>query len=258
MNSRLAAITLNTFREAVRDRVLYNLIIFALLLVASAPLFGQISLGLEKLILVNVGLSSISIFGVIIAIFIGIGLVSKEIEKRTLYTILSRPVRRWEFITGKYLGLLLTLVVNAAFMTIGFFVALLVVTRTFTRDDAGFLVAIYFIILQFFIVTAITLLFSSFSSPIFSAIFAFALFVIGTFAEDLRNFAAISEGVTKWLATSAAWLVPNFSALNVIAQVAHGDHISIQLVLFNTLYALLYSAAAIAVAVLIFERRNLK
>ena len=98
----------------MRDRVLYNLVLFVLLLVASAPLFSQISIGLEKLMLVNVGLSSISLFGVIIAIFVGIGLVSKEIEKKTLYTILSRPVRRWEFIAGKYLGLLLTLVVNAA------------------------------------------------------------------------------------------------------------------------------------------------
>jgi ABC-type transport system involved in multi-copper enzyme maturation permease subunit len=258
MNSRLAAITLNTFREAVRDRVLYNLIFFALLLVASAPLFGQISLGLEKLIIVNVGLSSISIFGIIIAIFIGIGLVSKEIEKRTLYTILSRPVRRWEFIAGKYFGLLLTLVVNTAFMTVGFFVALLVVTRHLVREDAGFLVAVYFIILQFFIVTAITLLFSSFSSPIFSAIFAFALFVIGTFSDDLRNFAAISQGMTRWLATGAAWVVPNFSSLNVILQVAHGEHIRGQLILFNTIYSLLYSAAAIALAVIIFERRNLK
>ena len=258
MNSRLAAITLNTFREAVRDRVLYNLIIFALLLVASAPLFGEISIGLEKLILVNVGLTSISIFGIIIAIFIGIGLVSKEIEKRTLYTILSRPVRRWEFITGKYLGLLLTLVVNAAFMTIGFFVALLVVNRTFTRDDAGFLVAIYFIILQFFIVTATTLLFSSFSSPIFSAIFAFSLFVIGTFGNDLRNFAAMSHGATRWLATAAAYVMPNFASLNVISQAAHEQGVGAQLVLFNTIYALLYSVAVTAAAVLVFERRNLK
>src|SRR5947209_11520876 len=102
MISRLSAISFNTFREAVRDRVLYNLILFVLLLVASAPLFGEISIGLEKLILVNVGLSAISLFGIIIAIFIGIGLVSKEIDRKTLYTILSRPVRRWEFIAGKY------------------------------------------------------------------------------------------------------------------------------------------------------------
>ena len=258
MMSRLSAISFNTFREAVRDRVLYNLILFVLLLVASAPLFGEISIGLEKIILVNVGLSAISLFGIIIAIFIGIGLVSKEIEKKTLYTILSRPVRRWEFIAGKYLGLLMTLVVNAAFMTLGFYLALIVISRGLGKDDALLLVGIYFIILEFFIVTAITLLFSSFSTPIFAAIFAFALFVIGTFAEDLRNFAALSTGLTKWLATAAVYLVPNFASLNVISQVAHAQPVSGQLILFNTLYALLYSAAATAGAVLIFERRNLK
>ena len=258
MMSRLSAISFNTFREAVRDRVLYNLILFVLLLVASAPLFGEISIGLEKIILVNVGLSAISLFGIIIAIFIGIGLVSKEIEKKTLYTILSRPVRRWEFIAGKYLGLLMTLVVNAAFMTLGFYLALIVISRGLGKDDALLLVGIYFIILEFFIVTAITLLFSSFSTPIFAAIFAFALFVIGTFAEDLRNFAALSTGLTKWLATVVVYLVPNFASLNVISQVAHAQPVSGQLIVFNTLYALLYSAAATAGAVLIFERRNLK
>src|SRR5215813_1437723 len=144
MTSRLAAITLNTFREAVRDRVLYNLILFVLLLVASAPLFGAISIDIERLVLVNLSLTSISLFGVIIAIFIGTGLVSKEIEKKTLYTILSRPVRRWEFILGKYFGLLLTLVVNAAFMTIGFYLALLINQHGLHKNDAELLIAIYF------------------------------------------------------------------------------------------------------------------
>lgn len=257
MISRLTAITLNTFREAVRDRVLYNLILFVLLLVASAPLFGQISIGMERLILVNVGLSSISLFGVIIAIFIGIGLVSKEIEKKTLYTILSRPVRRWEFIVGKYLGLIMTLVVNTALMTAGFYIALLA-TNGLHKTDALLLVAIYFTVLQFLIVTALTVLFSTFSSPIFSAIFAFALFVIGTFAEDLKNFAAISKGAAKLLATAAAYLMPNFASLNVIAQTAHDQGVGGRLILFNTLYAMLYSASAVVAAVLIFERRNLK
>jgi ABC-type transport system involved in multi-copper enzyme maturation permease subunit len=257
MISRLTAITLNTFREAVRDRVLYNLILFVLLLVASAPLFGQISIGMERLILVNVGLSSISLFGVIIAIFIGIGLVSKEIEKKTLYTILSRPVRRWEFILGKYLGLIITLVVNTALMTVGFYIALMF-TNGLHKSDALLLVAIYFTVLQFLIVTALTVLFSTFSSPIFSAIFAFALFVIGTFAEDLKNFAAISKGAAKLLATAAAYLMPNFASLNVIAQAAHDQGVGGRLIFFNTLYALLYSASAVAAAVLIFERRNLK
>jgi len=258
VTSRLSAIALNTFREAVRDRVLYNLILFVLLLVASAPLFGQISIGLERLILVNVGLSSISLFGVVIAILVGIGLVSKEIEKKTLYTILSRPVRRWEFIVGKYFGLLLTLLVNAAFMTIGFYIALLVTQHALHKADAGLLVAIYFILLQFMIMVALTLLFSSFSTPIFSAIFAFALFVIGTFGEDLKNFAAMSQGAIKWLTTGIAWVVPNFASLNVISQTAHDQPVSTGLILFNTLYALLYSAAITAGAVLIFDRRNLK
>ncbi|MBZ5491838.1 MAG: ABC transporter permease [Acidobacteriia bacterium] len=257
MISRLTAITLNTFREAVRDRVLYNLILFVLLLVASAPLFGQISIGMERLILVNVGLSSISLFGVIIAIFIGIGLVSKEIEKKTLYTILSRPVRRWEFIVGKYLGLIMTLVVNTALMTAGFYIAL-AITNGLHKTDSLLLVAIYFTVLEFLIVTALTILFSTFSSPIFSAIFAFALFVIGTFAEDLKNFAAISTGAAKLLATAAAYVMPNFASLNVIAQAAHDQGVGGRLILFNTLYAMLYSASAVAAAVLIFERRNLK
>lgn len=258
MIARLSAITLNTFREAVRDRVLYNLIAFVLLLVASAPLFSQISLDIERLVLVNLGLSSISIFGVIIAIFIGIGLVSKEIEKRTLYTILSRPVRRWEFIAGKYFGLLLTLVVNAALMTVGFFTALLITQHKLSASDSGLVVAIYFIVLQFLIVVAITLLFSSFSTPIFAAIFAFSLFVIGTFAEDLHNFAAMSTGFTHWVLTGAAYLVPNLASMNVISQAAHNQPISGSLILSNTLYALLYSAAVTAGAVVIFERRNLK
>lgn len=258
MTSRLSAITLNTFREAVRDRVLYNLILFVLLLVASAPLFGEISIDIERLILVNVGLSAISLFGVVIAIFIGIGLVSKEIEKRTLYTILSRPVRRWEFIAGKFSGLLLTLVVNTALMTLGLYIALFFSAEGIKKGDAGLLIAVYFIILQLMMMIGITLLFSSFSSPIFSAIFAFAIFVIGTFALDLRNFAALAHGVTRWLATAAAYAVPNFASLNVISQVAHEQPINAHLVTLNTLYALLYSAAATAGAVLIFERRNLK
>src|SRR3990172_5914563 len=116
---RVGAIAWHTFKESVRDKVLYNLIVFALLLIAAAILFGSISVGIEQIILVNLGLSSISVFGLLMAIFIGIGLVSKEIELRTIYSILSKPVRRAEFIFGKFLGLVLTLVINTAIMTVG-------------------------------------------------------------------------------------------------------------------------------------------
>jgi len=258
MNSRIATIASNTFREAVRDRVLYNLIAFAVLLSGAAILVGQISIEIEKLVVINLGLTAVSLFGVVIAIFIGIGLVSKEIEKRTLYTVLSRPVRRWEFIVGKFFGLAGTLVVNTFFMGIGVFAALLFVAHEFQKPDGWVLVALYFIILQFLIICSLALLFSSFSSPLLSAVFAFSLFVIGTFSEDLRNFARMASGLTKWLATAIAYLVPNFSALNVISSVAHGQPVSGQLVIYNTLYAVLYAAMALSGAILIFQRRNLK
>ena len=258
MNARLASIAFNTFREAVRDRVLYNLIAFALLLSGAAILVGEISIDIERLVVVNLGLTAVTLFGVVIAIFIGIGLVSKEIDKRTLYTVLSRPVRRWEFIVGKFLGLAGTLVVNTFFMAIGVFGALFYVAHKFSRPDAFIFVALYFIVLEFVIICSLTLLFSSFSTPIFSAVFAFALFVIGSFANDLRNFAGMTHGFARWISTAAAYLVPNFSALNVINAVAHQQPLSAQLIVQNTLYALFYAATAVCGAVLIFERRNLK
>ncbi len=258
MKERITCIAANTFREAVRDRVLYNLIAFALVLTGAAILVGQISIEIERLVVINLGLTAVSLFGVVIAIFVGIGLVSKEIEKRTLYTVLSRPVRRWEFIVGKFFGLAGTLLVNTLFMAIGVFLALLYVSHHLQKPDGWVLVALYFIVLQFLIVTALALLFSSFSTPIMSAVFAFALFIIGSFAEDLRGFAAMAKGITHWLALGAAYLVPNLSALNVISSVAHGDAVAGSLIFYNTAYSILYAAMAICGAVLIFEQRNLK
>src|SRR3954466_14784702 len=149
MSSRVFNIAFNTFREAVRDRVLYNLIAFALLMSGAAILVGQISIEIERLVVINLGLTAVSLFGIVIAIFIGIGLVSKEIDRRTLYTILSRPVRRWEFILGKFGGLMATLVVNTFLMALGLFAALLYQSHHFQRADAYLLVALYFIVLEF-------------------------------------------------------------------------------------------------------------
>jgi ABC-type transport system involved in multi-copper enzyme maturation permease subunit len=258
MNPRVRHIASNTFREAVRDRVLYNLVAFALLMSGAAILVGQISIGIERLVVVNLGLTAVSLFGVVIAILVGIGLVSKEIDRKTLYTVLSRPVRRWEFIVGKFFGLAGTLVVNTFFMAVGVFASLLYVSHHFQRSDGWLLVALYFIILQFLIITALALLFSAFSTPVESAILAFALFVVGSFAEDLRGFAAMAHGASKWLATGAAYLVPNLSALNVISLVAHEQPVALQLIVANTAYALLYAGMVVCGAVLIFEHRNLK
>jgi ABC-type transport system involved in multi-copper enzyme maturation permease subunit len=259
MSARVLSIAFNTFREAVRDRVLYNLILFAVLMAGASILVGQITIDIERQVVVNLGLTSVSLFGIVIAIFIGIGLVSKEIDRRTLYTVLARPVRRWEFVVGKFLGLVGTLTVNTLFMAVGVFGALFYLKRGLTAGDGWVLVALYFIVLQFVIITALALLFSTFSSTLLAAVFAFSLFVIGSFAEDLRAFADMADpGLQRWLAAAAAWLVPNLGSLNVIASVAHGQAVPAELILFNSLYAFAYAAAALLGAVIIFEHRNLK
>jgi ABC-type transport system involved in multi-copper enzyme maturation permease subunit len=258
MINRVGAIAYNTFREAVRDRVLYNLIVFALLMIGASLLLGQITIGVQRQLLINLGLTAISIFGVLIAIFIGIGLVSKEIDKRTLYTVLTRPVQRWEFIVGKFFGLVGTLVVNAGLMTFGFFAALLYLMRGFEQGDLYILAAIYFILLQFMMVTAIALVLSSFSTPIESALLTFAIFVVGSFSEDLRGFAEAAKGGAHYVGLAVSYFIPNFSALNQIASVAHGNPVPGNIVLLNTGYALLYAGAAVCAASLIFQNRNMK
>ena len=143
-------------------------------------------------------------------------------------------------------------------MALGVFAALLYVSHSWQAADSWVLVALYFIVLQFLIMTALALFFSSFSSPLLSALFAFALFVIGSFSEDLRGFASMAHGLTKWLAIAAAYVIPNFSALNIINQVAHGTGVGGELVFWNTVYALVYTFAVLCGAVLVFEHRNLK
>jgi Cu-processing system permease protein len=159
---------------------------------------------------------------------------------------------------GKFFGLTGTLVVNTFFMAIGVFLALLYVSHKFERMDAWVLVALYFIVLQFLIVCALALFFSSFSTPLMSAVFTFAIFVIGSLSEDLRGFARVIHGLVGSVAIGIAYLIPNFSALNVINLTAHGDPVPGRLILYNSIYAVLYTAMVIAGAVLIFQRRNLK
>lgn len=257
--SQTLVIALNTFREAVRDRVLYNLVAFALILIASAILFGEISIGIQKTILINVGLSSISVFGLLIAIFLGIGLVYKEMERRSLYSLLSKPIRRRQFIVGKFLGLNLTLLVNTVFMSAGLWAALYYVSRSFAHEDEFIWVAIYFILLQLFLVTAICLFFSCFSTPVLSAVFTFVFYVVGTFSSDIRAFGELTENAAlQAVSTVLYYLLPNFSDFNVSAWVAHGQPVAGRLVLLNTLYALLYGGLLVGASAMIFWRKDLK
>lgn len=254
-----AAVAINTFREAVRDRVLYNLVFFALLMMGAAILVGQISIGIERLVIVNLGLSAISIFGVVMAVFIGVGLVSKEIEKRTLYSLLAKPVGRSQFLAGKYGGLLLTLAVNTAFMTLGLAAALYYVGHPYVRSDLTILVAVYFILLELALITALALFFSCFSSPLLSTLFTLGIFVTGVFAGDIREFGALTQNRALNAVTNAIYyLVPNFHNFNVIGVAGHGGRVAPLLILQNTAYAALYVTIVLLGASAIFSRRNLK
>ena len=252
-------VALNTFSEAVRDRVMYNLIFFAVLMIGAAVLVGQISVGIEHEVIINLGLTAISLFGLVMGVFIGVGLVSKEIEKRTLYALLAKPLRRWEFLVGKYVGLIITLAVNLAVMGIALFVALLYVDRSVVAGDGQIVTGVYFILLQLALVTAIALLFSTFSSVMLSAVFTICIYVAGTFAPDIRSIGALTGsaalgGVTKVI----YYLLPNFGDFNVIGPVAHGSAIPRSLVAQNSVYAGGYVVAVMLVAAGIFSNRNLK
>lgn len=259
MTRNVGIVAVNTFREAVRDRVLYNLIFFALLMMGAAILVGQISIGIERLVIINLGLTAISLFGLVMAIFIGVGLVYKEMDRRTLYTVLSKPVRRSEFLVGKYGGLLLTLGVNTLLMTLGLAGALLYVDRHLTRSDGGILVAVYFILLEFALVTALALFFSCFSSPMLSTVFTLGIYIAGIFARDIRDFGALTHSsVMVFLTRTLYYLLPNFHNFNAIASASHGEPIPVSLVAWNTLYAVLYVGIVLLATSVVFSARNLK
>src|SRR5947209_62617 len=220
---RITAIARNAFREAVRDRILYNLVVFALLLIAGAILLGELSGGQEAKIIVDLGLSAILFFGVFIAIFVGVGLVYKEIERRTLYAILSKPIGRGEFLFGKYLGLCLTLLVNVAIMGVGLSLALLYVKRGWDPLVMRIWPAILLIYIELLILTGVAMLFSSFSSPALSALLTFFVFVIGHFSADLKTFSASLHGTTaRWFFSSLYYILPNFANYSVITPVGYG------------------------------------
>ena len=256
---RAGVVALNTFREAVRDRVLYSLVFFGLLMMAAAVAVGQISIGIEQTVIVSLGLSAISMIGVLISVFIGVALVSKEMDKRTLYALLAKPVRRWEFLLGKFGGLVLTLVVNTAAMALGLLLVMLYVKHSLERSDAVVLVAVYFILLKLALIVALALLFSCFTTPLLAILFTVGLYIVGLYVQELRDLpvevmSPAMAAFTKWLAQ----LLPNFENFNVMAMAAHGRAVPGALILQNTLYAVVYCTIVLTAAAVVFSRRNLK
>ena len=257
--SRIAAIARNAFREAVRDRVLYNLVLFVLLLTAAAIFIGELSGGQEKRVIVHLGLSAMLLFGVFISIFVGVGLVYKVIERRTIYAIFSKPVGRGEFLLGKYLGLCLTLLFNVIVMGAGVSLALIYVSRGWDPLVLSIWPAILLIYIELMLITSVALLFSSFSSPALSALLTFFVFIIGHFSADLKSLAG-SMGSTgaRWVFAGLYYLLPHLSNYRYITPVAYGKAPPAVSVLMAMLYAAIYIGVVLAGATLVFSRRNFK
>jgi ABC-type transport system involved in multi-copper enzyme maturation permease subunit len=233
-------------------------------MILSALALGQLTLGNEQKVLLDLGLTSISLIGMLISIFIGIGLVYKELEKRTVYALIAKPVHRHELILGKYLGLLFTLLVNLAIMTIGLELALFYAGHIGLDGHLRIWPAVYFVFLSLMIITALALLFSTFSTPALSALFAFFLWVAGHFGKDLQSFGEIAKApAAKWICNILYYALPNFAnfsidSRNIIQDAVYYRPLDLHAILGASVYCIVYCGAILSLSIAIFMRRDFK
>jgi ABC-type transport system involved in multi-copper enzyme maturation permease subunit len=251
---RVAAVAANTFRETVRERVLYNLVFFAILMTLSGFLLGELSIRQDEKIIKNLGLASMDIFGTLIAVFIGVGLVSKEIERRSLYPLLAKPLSREEFLLGKFVGLGFTLFVNVGVMTLGLYLTLLATGRGI---DWSLLKAVYTLFLSLLLTVALALLFSTMTSSTLAAVFTVSTVVAGRFSDVVRNMRDVSQAVPEWLVRLVYLVVPNFLNFDIKDHVIYGDPVGGGLLARITIYAASYTFVVLGLAMLRFRSRDL-
>lgn len=248
------AVANNTFRETIRDKILYNLVFFALLLIGSSVLLGTLTIGEQARIVKDLGLAAINLVAVIIAIFLGVGLVSREIERRTIYTILARPITRIQFVLGRYIGLAGIVTVNIVTM---FAMFLATIWLSGFPIHAALFQAVQLILVESLVVMAIALLFSTFSSATLSASMTIGLYIVGHLTSDLKVIAEKSASqVAKAVMTGLYYMCPNLEVLNIKGQAASGVSLAIETQVLATGYGVLYAGLLLLAACLIFQRRE--
>lgn len=251
---KIRAIALNTFKEAIRDRILFLLLFFAAVCIIFSRVLALLTVGDRAKIITDVGLASISIFGALMAILMGTGLVYKEIDKRTIYTLLSKPIHRYQFLLGKYFGLILTLFVMLVLMTLIFLV--LIYLHSF-RIEWPLFVAILFIFFELCLITAVAMLFSCFSTPILSTLFSLSFYLIGHVSWGLETLIKkIQSGTAKTLAQILYTFLPDLENFNFKTEIVHNLSIPPEVLLYSTLYGLFYTVFILALAMLVFRRRD--
>lgn len=254
MLGRISGIAVNTFRESIRDKVLVTLLVFAVLVMGSARVIQPLALGEESKVVKDLGLSAITLFCVLIAILVGGRIVYKEVEKRTIYIMLSKPVRRWEFVLGKYAGLMAVLLVSLLFMTAAFYVIMFIVK---IDAPAYLLLAVMMTFFELAILTAVAVLFSTFVTPIAGAVFTFAVYFVGQLTRDLKLLAAMSPSpVVKIVSQVLYYVLPNFSNFNVRGEVVSNALLDPSALAFSILYAAVYTATLLLISVAVFSRKE--
>ena len=251
--SRLAAVAANTFRETVRERVLYNLVFFALLMTLSGLLLGQLSIRQDEKVLKDIGLSAMDLFGTLIAVFIGVGLVSKEIERRSLYPLLVKPLSRDEFFLGKFAGLVFTLLVNLVVMTFGLYATLLATGRS---ADPLLLAAVYPIFLGLVLVVALAMLFSTLTSSTLASVLTVGVVVAGRFSDVVRNMRDVLPGVPGWVTEVLFAVIPNFRNFDFKDRVTYGDPVPADVLVWVSVYAVAYVAIILGLGLASFRSRD--
>ena len=250
----IGAIASNTFREAIRERSLYLLLALSLVLIGVSHFLSMLTVGNEEKIVKDIGLSAISVFGVLTIVFLGVSLVFREIERKTVYSLLASPVRRWQFVVGKFGGLLAVLGINLCLAALALFVILLV------RGESPWplLPAILLILVELAMVTAFALLFFSLTNPVLAAVFTASIYVVGHLTWSLQLLKErIPEGSGRRLCDLFYVLLPNLERLNLKAQAVQGVAPAPGIVPLALLYGGGYTVLVLALACLAFQRKEL-
>jgi ABC-type transport system involved in multi-copper enzyme maturation permease subunit len=267
--SAVLVVARGVFKESIRDRIGYNLVFFAVLLMAASILLAQVTAGQDVKIIKDLGLAAATAIGVMLAVFIGISLVSKEVERRSIYSLLSKPITRTQFILGKYLGLVFTLVVNLSVMVLAYYAVLWYLdwqTPALASQgweapaaDPRLLKAFALIGVELMLVTALALFFSTFSNTFLSAGLTIAVYVIGHFNADLKNLSSLSDSpVLIAIGKGLYYALPNLTLLDVKAEVVHAHAVSGQQMLTGMLSAGLYIGLLVTASIIVFSRRDFK
>lgn len=246
----------NTFREATRDRVLAGLVTAGVVLMLATLALSPLALGEGLRLTVDLGLTAISLLGLLAVLMVGTSLVAKEIERRTIYNLLSRPIGRPVYLIGKWAGLSGAL--WAVAIALGLVLWGLLAVQGRGDHAASIAQAVYLAGLELMVITALAVMFSALSTPVLSALYTLGCFLAGQWSYDLRLFAAKFPAPFSNTLEAAANVVPNLPLFNMRTLAASGDTTTLLHLGIATLYALLYSGCVLCLAAAAFESRDFK